>query len=61
MQNIGSPRLTPNLQDVKRLANAQNLIIMNKGKYLKISKNRFNSFGGQAGSRTSEKIYRPSG
>ena len=39
------------------LANAQNLIIINKEKDLKISKNSFNRFDGQAGSRTSEKKY----
>ena len=37
------------------LANTQYSIIVNKGKELKISKNRFNSYGRQAGSRTSEK------
>ena len=37
------------------LANTQNSIIINKGKGLKISKSRFNRYGGQAGSRTSEK------
>ena len=37
------------------LANTQNSIIINKGKDLKISKNRFNGYGGQAGSRTREK------
>ena len=39
------------------LANTQNLIKINKGKDLKISKNRFNRYRGQAGSRTSEKKY----
>ena len=39
------------------LANTQNSVIINKGKDLKISKNKFNRHGGQAGSRTSEKIY----
>ena len=43
------------------LANAQNSITVNKGKKLRISKNRFNRYGRQAGSRTSEKIYRQSG
>ena len=44
------------------LANTQNSIIINKRKDLKISKNRFNGYGVQAGSRTREKkIYRPSG
>ena len=43
------------------LVNTQNSIIINKGKDLKISKNRFNRYRGQAGSRASEKIYRPSG
>ena len=37
------------------LANTQNSIIINKGKDLKISKNRFNRYDVQAGSRTSEK------
>ena len=37
------------------LANTQNSIIINKGKDLKISKKRINRYGGQAGSRTSEK------
>ena len=37
------------------LANTQNSIIINKGKDLKISKNRFNGYGVQAGSRTREK------
>ena len=37
------------------LANTQNSIIINKGKDLKISKNKFNKYGGQAGSCTSEK------
>ena len=37
------------------LANTQNSITINKGKDLNISKNRFNRYGGQAGSRTSEK------
>ena len=37
------------------LANTQYSIIVNKGKDLKISKNRFNRCGGQAGSRTREK------
>ena len=37
------------------LANTQNSIIINKGKDLKISKkNKFNRYGGQTGSRTSE-------
>ena len=39
------------------VSNTQNSIITNKGKDLKISKNRFNRYGGQVGSRTSEKIY----
>ena len=43
------------------LANTQNSVIINKGEDLKISKNSFNRYGGQAGSRTSEKIYLPSG
>ena len=37
------------------LANTQNSVIINKGEGLKISKNSFNRYGGQAGSRTSEK------
>ena len=37
------------------LANIQNSVIINKGKDLKISKNRFNRCGGQVGSGTSEK------
>ena len=37
------------------LANTQNSIIINKGKDFKISKNMFNRYGRQAGSRTSEK------
>ena len=37
------------------LDNTQNSIIINKGKDLKIKKNRFNRFGGQTDSRTSEK------
>ena len=37
------------------LANTHNSIIINKGKDLKISKNRFNRYGGQTGSRTSKK------
>ena len=61
MQNVGSRRLTPKLQTYT-LANTQNSIIINKGKDLKISKNRFNRYGGQVRSSTSEKnIYRPSG
>ena len=43
------------------LANTQKSIIVNNGKKLRISKNRFNRYGRQAGSRTSEKIYRQSG
>ena len=43
------------------LANTQNSVIINKGKDLKISKNKFNRHGGQGGSLTSEKKYRPSG
>ena len=44
------------------LGNTQNSLVINKRKDLKISKNRFDSHGRQAGSRTSEKnIYRPSG
>ena len=43
------------------LANTQNSITINKGKDLKVSKNRFNRHGGQADSRTcGKKIYRPS-
>ena len=37
------------------LANTQNPIIINKGKDLKISKNRFNGYGRQAGCQTREK------
>ena len=37
------------------LANTQNSIVINKGKDLKISKNRFNRYGGQTGSRTCAK------
>ena len=37
------------------LASTQNSIIINKGKYLKISKNRFNRYGEQGRSNTSEK------
>ena len=37
------------------LVNTQNSITINKGKDLKISKNKFNRYGGQASSRTSEK------
>ena len=37
------------------LVNTKNSIIINKGKDLKISKNRFNRYGGQTCSRTSEK------
>ena len=37
------------------LANTQNSIIINKGKDLKISKNRFNGYGRQAGCQTREK------
>ena len=37
------------------LANTQNSIIVDKGKDLKISKNRFNRHGRQAASRTTEK------
>ena len=36
------------------LASTQISIIINKGKDLKISKNRFNSYGGQGDSRKSE-------
>ena len=54
MQNVGSRRLTPKLQTYT-LANTQNSIIINKGKDLKISKNRFNGYGRQAGCQTREK------
>ena len=37
------------------LDNTQYSIIVNKGKDLKISKNRFNIYGRQVGSRTNEK------
>ena len=37
------------------LVNTQNSIIINKGKDLKISKDRFIGYGGQAGSLTREK------
>ena len=37
------------------LANTQNSIIIRKGKGWKISNNRFNRYGGQAGFRISEK------
>ena len=37
------------------LSNTQNSIVINIGKDLKISNNRFNRSGGQLGSRTSEK------
>ena len=37
------------------ISNTQNSIITNTGKDFKISKNRFNRYGGQVGSRTSEK------
>ena len=37
------------------LANTQNSIIINKGKDLKISKNRLNGYGRQAGCQTREK------
>ena len=37
------------------LDNTQYSIIVNKGKDLKISKNRFNMYGRQVGSRTNEK------
>ena len=37
------------------LSNTQNSIIINKRKDLRISKNRFNRYGGQVGSHTSEK------
>ena len=40
---------------VDMLANTQNSIMINKGKDLKASKNRFNRYGAQAGSRTDEK------
>ena len=40
---------------VNMLANTQNSIIINRGKDLKISKNKFNRYGGQARSSTSEK------
>ena len=36
-------------------SNIQNLIIINIGKYLKISKNKFSRYGGQVGSCTSVK------
>ena len=39
----------------------KNSIITNTGTDLKISKNSFNKYDGQVGSRTSEKIYQPSG
>ena len=58
MQNVD---LHLNQQDVKLLANVKKLIIINKGKDSNISKNRFNRFGGQAGSRTSEKTISTSG
>ena len=37
------------------LANTQNSVIINKGKDFKISKKRFNRYGRQTGSHTSEK------
>ena len=43
------------------ISNPQNSVITKTGKDLKISKNRFNRYGGQVASRTSEKVYRPSG
>ena len=46
---------------VEMISNTQNSIITNTEKDLKISKNRFNRYGRQVGSRASEKIYRPSG
>ena len=39
------------------LDNTQNSVIVNEGKDLKISKNRFDRCGRQAASRTSEKKY----
>ena len=57
MQNVGSRRFTPKLAKVAMLANTQNSIIINKGKDFKILKNRFNSYGRQVDSRTSEKKY----
>ena len=36
-------------------SNTQNSVIINTGKYLKISKNKFSRYDGQVGSRTSEK------
>ena len=56
MQNVGSRRLTSKSAKLDMLANTQNSIITNKGKDLKIQKkNRFNRYGGQTDSRTSEK------
>ena len=40
---------------VHLLSNTQNSIIINMGKNSKISKNRFNRYGGQVGSRRNEK------
>ena len=57
MHNVGSRRFTPKLAKLAMLANTQNSIIINKGKDFKILKNRFNSYGRQVGSRTSEKKY----
>ena len=44
------------------MSNTQNSIVTDTGNDLKISKNRFNRYGGQVGSGANEKnIYRPSG
>ena len=56
MQKVSSRRLTLKSTELL-LANTQNSIIINKGKDLKISKNRFNRYGGQVRSSTSKKIY----
>ena len=40
---------------VDMISNTQNSIVTNTEKDLKISNNRFNRYGGQAGSQTSEK------
>ena len=53
MLNVDSRSLTP--KSTNMLANIRNSIIINKGKDLKISQNRFNRYGGQARSSTSEK------
>ena len=45
------------IDKVNMLANTQNSIIISKGKDLKISKNRFNKYGGQVRSSTSKNIY----